>query len=125
VTQHAYEDTGTKVLIEMLTSRGIMVLTGTDAKELWLTETAWRTDQVSEAAQAAYYKQVLEGVDKYGWLDKVFFYEPVDDPTIAAKYGILHSDLTPKLAYYTYQRHIASQATAAATRRWVVDRRMG
>jgi polysaccharide biosynthesis protein PslG len=121
VTQHAYEDTGTQVLIEMLTPHGIMVLTETDVKELWLTETGWRTDEVSEDAQAAYYKQVLEGVDKWGWLDKVFLYELVDDPTIAAKYGILHSDLTPKQAYYTYQHYIASHATAAAKRLRAVD----
>jgi hypothetical protein len=46
------------------------------------------------------------------WYDKVFFYELVDDPTIAEKWGILHADLTPKPAYDTYRRYIASHATA-------------
>ncbi len=113
VTQHAYDDSGMAVLCNLLQVRGIMQGTGAGAKELWLTETGWRTDKVSEETQAAYYEQVLEGVDTYDWLDKVFFYELVDDPTIAAKYGILHSDLTPKPAYHTYQRHIAAPGAGA------------
>ena len=121
VTQHAYEDSGTQVLSKMLTPRGIMEVTGTDAKPLWLTETGWRTDEVSEHAQAAYYAQVLDGIDAHDWPDKVFFYELADDPNSAAQWGILHSDLTPKQAYDTYQRYIASHATAAAQRRLAVD----
>jgi polysaccharide biosynthesis protein PslG len=113
VTLHAYADTGTQVLLEMVGPRGLMVLTGTAAKELWLSETGWRTDEVSEDAQAAYYTQVLAGVDTLDWLDKAFFYELVDDPNFAARYGMLHSDLTPKQAYNTYQSYIAAQATAA------------
>jgi hypothetical protein len=116
VTQHAYAETGTQVLIEMLTPRVIMLVTGTEAKEPWLTETGWDTREVSEEAQAASYTQVLAGVEASGWLGKVFFSELVDDPAIAAEYGMLHSDLTPKPAYDAYQRHIASQATAAAER---------
>ncbi|HYV30456.1 MAG TPA: hypothetical protein VEO53_05030, partial [Candidatus Binatia bacterium] len=72
--------------------------------------------EVSEEAQAANYAQALEGVEAYDWLDKVFFYELVDDPTSAAKYGMLHSDLTPKRAYHTYQRHIAAHAPGAGPR---------
>jgi polysaccharide biosynthesis protein PslG len=125
VTQHAYEDTGNQVLVEMLTPRGIMVLTRTDAKELWLTETGWDTSEVSEEAQAAYYKQVLEGVDKYGWLDKVFFYQLVDEPGSPDQWGILRVDLSPKPAYEAYQRHIASQAPGAAKHRRAVDGGMG
>jgi hypothetical protein len=125
VTQHDYEDNGAQVLRKMggwepfwnkPTPRGIMEATGTDAKELWLTETGWHTDEVSEDAQAAFYEQVLEGVDAYDWLDKVFFYELVDDPHIAEQWGILNSDLTPKQAYYAYQSYIAAHATAA--KRW-------
>jgi hypothetical protein len=121
VTQHDYEDTGTQVLIKMLTPRRIMEATGTAAKELWLTETGWHTDEVSEGAQAAYYEQVLKGVDASDWLDKVFFYELVDDPRIPEEWGILHSDLTPKQAYYTYQSYIAAHASAAVKRQRAVD----
>jgi polysaccharide biosynthesis protein PslG len=39
VTIHSYGATGTHVLLELLRARGLMVLTGTDAKALWLTET--------------------------------------------------------------------------------------
>ena len=117
VTIHSYEETGTHVLAELLTPRGIMGLTGTDAKELWLTETGWGTHEVSEAAQAAAYAQVLEGLEHEGGPDKVFFYQLVDEPDSPDEWGILRVDLSPKLAYETYQRHIATQAPMTALRR--------
>jgi hypothetical protein len=121
VTMHSYQDTGTRVLIEMLAPRSLMVLTGTDAKELWLTETGWDTNEVSEEAQAAYYAQVLEGVDHDGWLDKVFFYQLVDEPGSPEQWGILRVDLSPKPAYEAYQHHIATQAPLTALRQRTVD----
>jgi hypothetical protein len=118
VTHHNYSSTGQAVVRDMgvpgafwkiRTPRGIMVLTGTAANPLWLTETGWRTDLISEAQQADYYVQVLKGVDFYPWLDKVFFYEMVDDPRFPEKWGILNADLTPKEAFYRYQDYIASR----------------
>ena len=117
VTIHSYEETGTHVLAELLTPRGIMGLTGTDAKELWLTETGWGTHEVSEAAQAAAYAQVLEGLEQEGGPDKVFFYQLADEPDSPDEWGILRVDLSPKPAYETYQRHIATQAPMTALRR--------
>jgi hypothetical protein len=52
------------------------------------------------------YRQVLDSVGRYDWLDNIFFYELVDDPGSAAEYGMLHSELTPKLAYDACQCHI-------------------
>jgi polysaccharide biosynthesis protein PslG len=117
VTIHNYAATGTHVLLELLTPRGIMVLTGTDAKELWLTETGWDTSEVSEEAQAAYYEQVLEGLEQEGGPDKVFFYQLVDEPDSPEAWGILRVDLSPKPAYQTYQRHIAARVPTADLRR--------
>jgi hypothetical protein len=120
VTQHSYQDIGDDVLQRLggpvepwnrPTVRDVMRWTGTDAKVLWLTETGWSTAGMSEEAQAASYKQVLGGVEAYDWLNKVFFYGLVDDPASASKYGMLHSDLTPKPAYEAYQRHIALHAS--------------
>jgi hypothetical protein len=122
VTIHSYEATGTHVLLEILTPRSIMALTGTDAKELWLTETGWDTNEVSEEAQATYYEQVLEGIDTYGSPDKVFFYQLADEPGSPEQWGILRVDLSPKPAYEAYQRHIAAQTSTAALRRQTVDR---
>lgn len=65
---------------------------------------------MSEERQAEYYVQVLEGVDAFGRLDKVFFYEIVDDPRSPEQCGILRSDLTPKQAFYSYQGYIAAHA---------------
>src|SRR5262249_18380759 len=68
VTQHSYQDTGHDVLRRLgrpvalrdrPTVRDIMKATRTEAKALWLTETGWNTAEVPEAAQAAYYEQVL------------------------------------------------------------------
>jgi polysaccharide biosynthesis protein PslG len=132
VTQHSYQDTGHEVLRRLggrvppwdwPTVRDVMRWTGTEGKGLWLTETGWNTADVSEEDQAAYYEQVLVGVDTYGrdGLDKVFFYELADAPDGLDQWGILRSDLTAKPAYDTYQRYIAAQTLAAATRPRVVD----
>ena len=115
ISHHAYEDTGSEVIRTMggwvpFWERpqvvGILEATGQDQKPLWLTETGWHTDEVSEDAQARYLEQVLTGMQENSWLDKVFFYELVDDPNITEKWGILSSDLNPKPSFYTYQGFI-------------------
>jgi len=55
-------------------------VSGTADMALWLTEIGWNTADVSEEAQAANIEQMLAGVDAYEWLDKVFFYQLVDEP---------------------------------------------
>jgi polysaccharide biosynthesis protein PslG len=123
VTQHSYQDTGREVLRRLggpvpfwnrPTVRDVMAWTGTEGKALWLTETGWNTAVMSEEAQADSYEQVLEGVAGYEWLDKVFFYQLVDEPDSPDQWGILRVDLSPKLAYETYQRSIAWHDAFAA-----------
>jgi polysaccharide biosynthesis protein PslG len=125
VTHHDYSDDGLAVLRglggefpfwRLRTPRGIMELTGTSGKPLWLTETGWRTDQVTQSEQADYYVQVLEGVNSAPWLDKVFFYEVADDPRFLEQWGILESDLTPKEAYYRYRDYITAHAVLSTPR---------
>ena len=74
VTQHSYQDTGRDVLRRLggpvpfwdwPTVRDVMRWTGTEGKQLWLTETGWNTANVSEEAQADSYEQMLGGVDGY------------------------------------------------------------
>jgi hypothetical protein len=134
VTQHSYQDTGDDVLRRLggpvppwnwPTVRDVMRWTGTEDKALWLTETGWNTADISEEAQAAFYEQVLDGVDAYEWLDKVFFYQLVDELDSPDQWGILRVDLSPKPAYDAYQHHIASQTTTAAQGGRAVDHRMG
>ena len=60
---------------------------------------------------------MLEGVDAYAWLDKVFFYQLVDEPDSPDRWGILRVDLSPKLAYEAYQHYIASHSSTVALRR--------
>jgi polysaccharide biosynthesis protein PslG len=130
VTQHSYQDTGQDVLRRLggpvepwnrPTVRDVMRWTGTDGKALWLTETGWNTAEVSEEAQAGFYEQVLDGVEAYDWLHKVFFYALADEPASPDQWGILYNDLTPKPAYGAYQRYIASQAAVASEHQRVVD----
>lgn len=119
VTQHTYQDNGREVLQRMggdaprnaPTPRSLMKATGTDDKALWLTETGWNTADVSEAAQAAFYDQVLDGVEAYDWLDKVFFYQLIDEPETPDRWGILRADLTPKPAYCVLQLHAQNAVT--------------
>jgi hypothetical protein len=76
---------------------------------------------VSEEAQAAYYGQILEGVEANEWLDKVFFYQLIDEPGTLDQWGILRVDLTLKLAYEAYLRHIMSHTSTAALHRQAID----
>jgi hypothetical protein len=116
VTQHSYQATGQDVLRRLggpvepwhrPTVRDVMQWTGTADKALWLTETGWNTARVSAEAQAASYEQVLAGVEGSDWLEKVFFYQLVDEPDTPDQWGILRVDLSAKPAYETYQRFIA------------------
>jgi hypothetical protein len=89
---------------------------GLDGKPVWLTETGWTTadgkDSVSEADQAEYYRQLLWGVtERASWLQKVFPYELIDDPTPGVpKWGIIRADYSPKPAYYAYQEFVDAPA---------------
>jgi len=121
VTHHCYKgDTGTDIFRYLDADAGywpwdppplmkVLENLGVDHKPVWLTEVGWATDDVSEANQATYYHQLLWGVLNRDYLEKVFPYEIRDDPTTGVPpWGILHSDATPKPAYYTYRDFIVS-----------------
>jgi len=124
VTHHDYGGTGTSTIkgigVEgapqrIRTARGIMSITGTSDKPLWLTETGWRTDEVTQTQQADYYEQVLDGLTANPTLlDEVFFYEMADDPRFPNQWGIVQADLTPKEAYFRYQDYITAHPAAPA-----------
>ncbi len=76
-------------------------------KELWLTETGWRSDTDGEDFQALMYKEMCESVEQTDSIKKVFFYELTDGPA-TEKWGIIrYPDNTPKPAFYSYQSYIS------------------
>lgn len=82
-------------------------------RPVWLTETGWVTSRLDETRQARHYQGFLDewlaGDPERSWLEKVFFYELVDDrhPHIP-KYGILRFSGRPKPAYQVYRDFIAA-----------------
>ncbi len=76
-------------------------------KELWLTETGWRSDTNGEDFQALMYQEMCKGVEQTDSIKKVFFYELTDGPA-TEKWGIIrYPDNARKLAFYSYQSHIS------------------
>lgn len=67
-------------------------------KPIWLTETGWATDIVSEDDQFLSYKEMIKYLDGNPLYENTFFYEIKDDRT-AHRFGVLRPDLSRKLAY--------------------------
>ncbi|MCP2604257.1 endo-1,4-beta-xylanase, partial [Candidatus Aminicenantes bacterium AC-708-M15] len=83
---------------------------GVDNKPFWITETGWPTDEVGEEVQSKYYLEFLQGMRNRSYINKIFFYEIIDDPRPEIpKYGIIYNNFTPKKAYYTYKDFIAGK----------------
>jgi len=83
---------------------------GVDNKPFWITETGWATDEVGEEVQSKYYLEFLQGMRNRTYINKIFFYEIIDDPRPEIpKFGIIYSNYTPKKAYYTYKDFIAGK----------------
>jgi len=83
---------------------------GAGNKPLWITETGWHTWEVSEDTQADYYKRFLQLMKSKGYVNKVFFYEIIDDPRPEIPpYGILRADLSEKKAYFAYKEFIEKE----------------
>lgn len=74
-----------------LSVREVLLKHGLSALPVWITETG-RTaaidDSKRKTEQATYYRRVLEEQLKRGWYENTFFYEIVDDNTIADKWGM-------------------------------------
>lgn len=118
VTVHSYQKTGREVLKHVVGPqslkmwltwqqpvREILRQVGLGNKPLWLTEVGWNTAEVSEAEQASYYDQLLEGMQAEVPIDVLMCYQHVDEPH-PTWWGILHEDLTPKPAYAVIQRYL-------------------
>ena len=76
-------------------------------KELWLTETGWRSDTDGEDFQALMYQEMCEGIEQTASIEKVFFYHLADGPE-TEKWGIIrYPDNSRKLAFDSYQSYIS------------------
>lgn len=85
---------------------------GAGNKLLWITETGWNTWEVSEETQADYYKRFLQLMKSKDYVNKVFFYEIIDDPhPEVPPYGIIRSDLSEKKAYFAYKEFIEKEGS--------------
>ncbi|MGQ9618785.1 MAG: endo-1,4-beta-xylanase [Candidatus Aminicenantia bacterium] len=83
---------------------------GASGKPLWITETGWNTWEVSEDTQADYYKRFLQLMKSKGYVEKVFFYEIIDDPNPnIPPFGILRVDRSEKKAYFAYKEFIENE----------------
>lgn len=65
---------------------------------VWITETGVATDQASELEQFEFVRDAMSR--KPHWIDRVYLYEARDDgdPKVP-RWGLLHTDLTPKAAW--------------------------
>lgn len=64
-------------------------------KEIWLTETGWKTNKVSYSKQETYYKKLLEIKDDLK-VDVIIPYELRDYAQFPEKWGIFDDNLNPK-----------------------------
>ena len=78
--------------------RSILDMAKRISDKIWITETGWSTVDVSEFEQCLYYQDMREWK---GPIDRIYFYEMVDDPSTDEKFGILDANLGEKLTYNT------------------------
>jgi aryl-phospho-beta-D-glucosidase BglC (GH1 family) len=98
VSHHIYHENGREVLRRLRSVHDIA------RKPIWLTETGLNTRRYSEAQQAICIDQLLESLPEYDWLQRVFLYQLVDEPSTGL--GLLRDDLTPKPAFLVCQARL-------------------
>lgn len=107
VTQHAY---GEAVSVFFFLDEQVLPVLNEFApgKELWLTETGFRSDVYGEEYQASFYRQVCAGVLDREYLNKVFFYKLVDgfEPE---DWGLLDRNYRRKEAFSAYRGKIKGE----------------
>jgi hypothetical protein len=127
VTVHKYSDNASGVTDYMEKVKSIMVAQGIfDQKPLWLTETGWTTtvdncwfQPVNDDTQAKKYTELLGRIKDRPWINKVYFYELIDDDHPGAcQWGILRSNMSEKPAYQAYKKFIAANQTGS-TNSWI------
>jgi len=94
------------------------------SKRVWITEVGWRSDKIGEREQAKKYTDMLAGLAKRDWIEKVFFYELVEDSAAKEKFGILGPKGGEKKAYEAYSNWIKTSGPTRR-RRLTCDRRRG
>ena len=107
VTQHSYGSMASDVthFIDRFVYPALQIRA--PGKELWLTETGWRTDTQGEDLQAIMYQEMCKAVESREHLKKVFFYQLSDGPE-TEKWGIVsYPDGSRKPAFFSYQSHIS------------------
>ncbi len=107
VTQHSYGSMASDVthFIDNFLYPALQI--HAPGKELWLTETGWRTDTQGEDFQAIMYQEMCEAVEESNSIKKVFFYQLSDGPE-TEKWGIIrYQDNSRKPAFLSYQSHIS------------------
>ena len=117
ISHHIYDREGpTNIFNKLENDQGPLVPSvqrvlqeeGVANKLFWITETGWDSDEVGEDTQSDYYLSFLQGMRNKSYINKIFFYEIIDDPDPnVARYGIIHSNYSPKKAYTTYKDFIA------------------
>ncbi len=114
VTQHAYGSMASDTIRLIDGFVYPTVENQAPGKELWLTETGWRSDTDGEDFQALMYEQMCESVEQTDSIKKVFFYELTDVPA-TEKWGIVrYPDNARKPAFYSYQSYISGSTPPAA-----------
>ena len=88
--------------------KSVIERNGGRGKPVWLTECGWTVRDKGEQGQADRYLRLLDGLARRPWIQKVFFYEIADDPSISDDWGILRPDLSRKPAFEAYRGWIAT-----------------
>lgn len=126
VTHHVYDTDGPKEITKKLagktlfgdrpnlwnavtpTLEEVLKSAGWWGKPVWITETGWESDEVTEAKQAEYLRGFLDEwlTARSGrtWIDKVFVYE-MDDASTPEKHtwGLVRLNGTPKPSWFAYR----------------------
>jgi polysaccharide biosynthesis protein PslG len=118
ITHHIYSDPGRALrrldgwtwFWEPPNVRKVIQRAGQANKPFWLTETGYRSDERGAARQARDLRELLEGLERRSWIDRVFIYEVADDPNWNQKWGILEANANPKPAFYALRDFVAGLA---------------
>lgn len=91
----------------------VLARNGASNKQVWITETGFRSDTRGLSKQASYLVDLMKGIDQRGWLQKIFLYELTDDPNINAKWGVVDPALNPKPSFASCRDYIRSKTGVA------------
>ena len=107
-----------KILPYTKSIREVLAECGVGSRPLWLTESGWFTGGGDDAAtpqkQAEFYRDFVRGAAKRkSWLQRVFFYELMDDPNTKL-WGVVDKSGQPKPALMAYRDAIKETESTIA-----------